>query len=960
MRGRLFAAEVRNLFVDKMEKRLSQAGPSVIGRGTTRNALAAQAQESGAGSAFGSSEKRSLWWGLGIAILATATSVLVWTGLLDALGSRSVYITFYASVAMAALVGGLPAGAFATVLAALAVAFYFAPPLVLGNWLAFAIFLMCCALTTGVTEAMHRARARAREAEEEARRARGLKENEEFIRGVLNSLPQEIAVLDENGTIVAINHAWEVFAAENNAEPSAVAAGINYLDVCRAAASRGDTSSREALSGLEALLAGTLDEFTLEYPCQGPGGMRWFVMHATCGSPGPGLIVCHIDITKQKRAEEAHIESEQKLMAVFEATDDAIIAINGEGVVQSLNPAALRLFDYEARDLVGRSVGMLMPEPHRSEHRRYIENYLRTGAAKIIGIGREVDAVRRDGTIFPAELAVSETEREGSRLFVGVVHDITERKRAENRQLELMEKLKHSEMEANQRHVLLRSIFDGVPEGIIITDLQRQVAMANPAITRIFGYAIDELVGAPTSKLYARAEDWEAIGRIGSSSFPCAPLEPHIICCRRKSGEIFPGQIIKAPYSNGDGHPLGSIAIIRDVSWELRREEELREAQRLDALGRLTGGIAHDFNNLLTVISGNLQLLGLSLTDERLARYLGEAEQATEMGARLNQRLMTFARQRRLAPVATNLNDHVVDMRQLLQRTIGENIVVTTELATDIWPVLVDPSEIESAILNLAINARDAMPDGGELLVETENIVVTPTGEPAREQLSPGSYVRLSVADTGSGMPPEVLARAFEPFFTTKEPAKGTGLGLSSVYGFVKQSGGYIAIDSNVGRGTRVSIYLPKLEGSEQVGPASIETPGGVTGGGETILVVEDNLGVRRLTVELLKMLGYRVLEAGDARSALETLQAGEPVHLVFSDVIMPGGVSGVDLARKIKERWPSQKILLTSGFAGMVGETDRDAVLESPMLRKPYSQIELGRAIRAALAARQNVNDRE
>ena len=223
----------------------------------------------------------------------------------------------------------------------------------------------------------------------------------------------------------------DLLAAENNAEPSAVAAGINYLDVCRAAASRGDTSSREALSGLEALLAGTLDEFTLEYPCQGPGGMRWFVMHATCGSPGPGLIVCHIDITKQKRAEEAHIESEQKLMAVFEATDDAIIAINGEGVVESLNPAALRLFDYEARDLVGRSVGMLMPEPHRSEHRCYIENYLRTGEAKIIGIGREVDAVRRDGTIFPAELAVSETEREGSRLFVGVVHDITERKRAE-------------------------------------------------------------------------------------------------------------------------------------------------------------------------------------------------------------------------------------------------------------------------------------------------------------------------------------------------------------------------------------------------------------------------------------------------------------------------------------------------------------------------------------------------
>ena len=240
--------------------------------------------------------------------------------------------------------------------------------------------------------------------------------------------------------------------------------------------------------------------------------------------------------------------------------------------------------------------------------------------------------------------------------------------------------------------------------------------------------------------------------------------------------------------------------------------------------------------------------------------------------------------------------------------------------------------------------------------VETENIVVPPPGEPAREQLSPGSYVRLSVADTGSGMPPEVLARAFEPFFTTKEPALVgvlQRLWLREAVGDIRRS----TVTSGVG--THVNI-LCRTEGSDQVGPASIETPEGVTGGGETILVVEDNLGVRRLTVELLKMLGYRVLEAGDARSALETLHAGEPVHLVFSDVIMPGGVSGVELARKIKELWPSQKILLTSGFAGMVGETDRDAVLESPMLRKPYSQIELGRAIRAALAARQNVNDHE
>ena len=262
------------------------------------------------------------------------------------------------------------------------------------------------------------------------------------------------------------------------------------------------------------------------------------------------------------------------------------------------------------------------------------------------------------------------------------------------------------------------------------------------------------------------------------------------------------------------------------------------------------------------MISGNLQLLGLTLKDERLVRYLGEAERAAEMGARLNQRLMTFARQRRLAPVATNLNEHVVDMRELLQRTIGENITVTTALATGVWPVLVDPSEIESAVLNLAINARDAMPDGGKLLIETENVVIDQVGEQARQDLPPGSYVRLSVSDTGSGMPPEVLARAFEPFFTTKEPGKGTGLGLASVYGFVKQSGGHVTIYSEVGRGTSVNIYLPKLDAGEQATLASREASALIEGTGETILVVEDNPAVRRLTVERLKMLRYRVLEA--------------------------------------------------------------------------------------------------
>jgi PAS domain S-box-containing protein len=1023
---------------------------------------------------LGSPRRWSLWWSLGVAILAVATSVLVRVDFLEALGAHYTYVTFYPSVAIAAFVGGLPAGVLATGLAAIAVSLYIAPLATIADWVGLTIFLASCALTIGITEAMHRARARALQAEEDARLSGALREseerfrtlveqaptavamfdrdmryliasrrwredyqlkgdllekshheifpdipgpwreiqrralsgeslrseehpfqrsdgrvqwlrwevlpwrdaagevagtvvfsdditermnaettlrkNEEFVRGVLNSLPQEIAALDEKGVIVAVNEAWERFACENGGEPRAVSIGVNYLDICRAAANAGGPTAHEALCGLEALRAGTRNEFTLEYPCQSPDRTMWFMMHATRGPPGSDLIVCHIDITKQKLAEEALRDSEQKLRAVFEATDDAIIAIDENGLMQSVNTAAVGLFGYEARELVGRNVSMLMPEPYRSEHGQYVHNYLTTGKAKIIGIGREAEAVHRDGTIFPIELAVSEAARERPRLYVGVVRDITERKRAEKRQLELMEELKQSEMEAHQRHVLFRSIFNGTPEGMILTDIQRRIVMVNPALARMFGYEADELIGSSTSKLYARSEDWEEIGQAGSSSDDQpAALRPRIIRCRRKNGEVFPGEIIKVPYRDSSGPPFESLGIIRDVTWELRREEELREAQRLEALGQLTGGIAHDFNNLLTVISGNLQLLELKLEDKRLARYLGEAERAAEMGARLNQRLMTFARQRRLAPVATNLNEHVVDMRELLQRTIGENITVTIDLATGVWPVLVDPSEIESAILNLAINARDAMPNGGKLLIETENTVIDQAGEKTHEELTPGSYVRLSVSDTGSGMRPEVLARAFEPFFTTKEPGKGTGLGLSTIYGFVKQSGGHVTIYSEAGRGTTVNIYLPKLDTDEQAGLASEEAPALTAGAGETILVVEDNPGVRRLTIERLKLLNYRVLEADDAFSALTALETGEPVDLVFSDIVMPG-MSGFELARKIRELRPSQRILLTSGFAGEIAHSGEHGVLDLPMLRKPYSQIELGRSIQAAL----------
>jgi PAS domain S-box-containing protein len=882
------------------------------------------------------SERRSLPQGLAVAALSAALAILLETHGFTAAGAGAASI-FLPGVILSALVGGPIAGASAAAIATLAALGRPAPPAGAGDWTALAIFLASCVLVIGVTEAFHRASARAARFAREAEAVSASRRSEQFVRSVLDSLPQEIAVLDERGVILAVNRAWRAFASRNATAPESVGPGIDYIEVMRTAA-RGDPCAHEALQGLEALRAGTSDVFELEYPCDGPEGPQWFVLHASRGLPGSGFIVCHIEVTKQKRAEEALRESEQKLRAVLGATGDAIIATDETGVMETVNPSALRLFGYDERELLGRNVAMLMPEPYRSAHDGYIRDYLRTGHSTVMGVGREAEALRRDGTAFPVELSLREAAREGPRLFVGTVRDITERKRAEARQRQLMEDIERSEREAQQGQALFRSILEGAPEGIVLTDTRRTIVVANAAITRMFGYEASELAGSPLSRLYVD-EPLE--------TGPCsASAEPRVIRCRRKSGDAFPAQIIMAPYRD-EQRTLGAIGMIRDVTLELRREEELREAQRLDALGQLTGGIAHDFNNLLTVISGNLHLLGAKLPDDRLARHLRECERAIGMGARLNQRLMTFARQRRLAPCATNLNEQTTDMLQLLRRTIGENITIRTTLASDLWPTLADPSEIENAILNLAINARDAMPDGGCLSIETANLTVARAGEPGREDLAPGDYVRLRVGDTGAGMAPDVAARAFEPFFTTKEQGKGTGLGLASIYGFVKQSGGHVTIETAPGRGTSVTIYLLKLEGG-QAAFAPPEPAAPIARGGRSILVVEDNPEVRRLALERLETLGYQVQEAEDARSALAVLESGATVDLVFADIMMPGGVSGLELAREVARRWPSKQVLLTSGFAGPGGKTES---LGFPLLRKPYSQGELARSIQAALA---------
>jgi len=358
--------------------------------------------------------------------------------------------------------------------------------------------------------------------------------------------------------------------------------------------------------------------------------------------------------------------------------------------------------------------------------------------------------------------------------------------------------------------------------------------------------------------------------------------------------------------------------------------------------------VAHDFNNLLTIITGNLELLEDYIEGSRGADHVKRAQVAAEAGARLTNRLLTFARRRRLEPQVVDLNDQVRVMSELLTRTLGGNIMLSTRLATNLWKTKVDQSEIENAILNLAINARDAMPEGGMLVIETSNVFLDGEASLSDGATVPGNYVRLSVSDTGTGMSRDVLRRVFEPFFTTKSPGRGTGLGLSTIYGFVKQSNGNVMIYSEPGKGTTVNVYLPQHETGNPHGMAGNATGPAASSRGEVIFVVEDNPDVRRVAVVRLERLGYRVIEAETAVDAIERLSQGLKVDAVFSDVVMPGGQSGFDLSRWVMRHRPGLPVVLTSGFAEDVNpEAARETV---PILRKPYSQADMAEALQLAL----------
>lgn len=367
-------------------------------------------------------------------------------------------------------------------------------------------------------------------------------------------------------------------------------------------------------------------------------------------------------------------------------------------------------------------------------------------------------------------------------------------------------------------------------------------------------------------------------------------------------------------------------------------------------LGQLTGGVAHDFNNLLTVVIGNLQMLAERIEDDLSAKLLRSALKASSDGAEMIRKLLAFSRQQPLKPTDIDLNSLVSSTTALLPRALGENIEILVVEGNQLWKAMADPGQVETTLLNLAVNARDAMPHGGKLTIETANVRLDAAYASRHVEITAGDYVMLAVSDTGVGMSAEILARAFDPFFTTKEAGEGSGLGLSMVYGFAMQSCGHVKIYSEPGIGTTVKLYLPKAIQSGERPVESVPDSPVQPARGETILVVEDDEGVRDLAVTLLTDLGYSVLDAVDGQSALEVMERDQSIDLLFLDLVMPGGLSGADVAREAQRRAPDIKVLFTTGYTAHAVQQRSRLPADTPLLPKPYTKADLAQQLRELL----------
>lgn len=642
-----------------------------------------------------------------------------------------------------------------------------------------------------------------------------------------------------------------------------------------------------------------------------------------------------LDAEALRQREAAVRHSEARKTAMLDMAFDAIVAMDARGYVQEWNPAAERMFGYRRQQAIGQELAsLIIPERLQQCHRDGLARHLAHGIGTFLNRRLEVPAMRAGGSEFKAELAVTRISQSAEPFFEATIRDITDRLQAE--------------AALSESQSLFREFMDHSPALAFIRDPEGRLVYVNAAYEQFFRMSSAELLGTSLGGVVpdeTAARLRLLYDRVLAENRPLH--EPVVI--PDPDGTDHPCMFYLFPVAERAGQRLlGGMAL--DMSEQHLLEARLRQAQKMEAVGRLAGGIAHDFNNMLAVINGYSELLlrDPALTP-RTVTQIAAVREAGERAARLTRQLLAFSRQQVLAPEVLDLDATIYELSGMLQRLIGEDIDVTIRRDPDLGSVRADPGQMEQVLLNLAVNARDAMPQGGRLTIATENVDVDPTQTLLTAGIQPGRYVVLSLTDTGHGMPPAVQQRIFDPFFTTKEVGKGTGLGLSTVLGIVEQSGGHIAVESEVGRGTTFRIYLPRVDLTVGTAPSGEPAPE-VPTGRETVLLAEDDRGVRGMVRELLREKGFTVLVAESAAEALELCREHDAeIHLLLTDVVLPG-MSGRELATRVKARFPECRVLFMSGYTddGVM----RAGVLAADvdLIQKPFATAALVRKVREIL----------
>jgi len=780
-----------------------------------------------------------------------------------------------------------------------------------------------------------RLREAGRQAEREARasedRFRALAE---VHAAMLDALPANVALLNGDGVIVAVNEAWRQFARDNALVDPAFGVGQNYVAVARRATGPFGDEADEAADGIHAVLNGVHTQFVMEYPCHAPDARRWFRLMATRlrREERAGAVVMHVDITDRKVAEEGL----RKLSMAVEQSPVSIVITDTGGRIEYVNPFLTSVSGYSVEEVHGQNPRIWRGGGTPAE--TYADLW-RTITGGGIWEG-ELENTRKDGIPFWEHVRIAPIRDTAGVLtnYVAVKQDITQRRAADHALRAAQQRLQHV-VESSSAVIFVQAATPepGVP--VWISANVSDVLGYEPADVATFGWWQDRIHPDDRDSVIAAALRVPASGSM-----------THEYRFRAASGSyrwIHDERRLVRDVASGRLEVVGSWL---DVTERKDLESQFHQSQKMEAVGRLAGGIAHDFNNLLTVMMGYAELTLTDLApDLPLRADIAEILSAGERSRDLIRQLLAFSRQQVLAPRVLSLNAVVSSIEPMLRRLVGEDVEVVCGLSPDIGPILADVGNIEQVIVNLAVNARDAMPDGGTLTIETGERDL-PSTEPARSGLGASvPHVLLAVSDTGTGMDDATKARIFDPFFTTKEQGKGTGLGLSTVYGIVKQSGGEIAVYSEPGEGTTFKVYLPRTSGvAEPIVAAPAQEP--VRGGHETILVVEDEPMLRAFCHSVLSRLGYQVVVAANPEQALPIFKARpDEIDLVITDIVMPG-MPGTELADRLVQIRPSQRVVFVSGYTTLALSARQEPSARFPLLEKPFSPASLGRLVRTVL----------